>query len=118
MLWVILAIVLIVIAFLIYMFPLVQVCGDSMLPTYNDGDILIGCRLFSIDTSAVYVFRPPVGENYVIKRLAFVSPKSGKLFFMGDNLNFSYDSRMYGYVSRDKVVAKCIFTIHKGKECS
>ena len=107
----------IVIAFLIYMFPLIQVCGDSMLPTFNDGDILIGCRLFSIKKKSVYVFRPPTGEHYVIKRLTQVSP-AGKLFFEGDNSDYSYDSRMYGYVSRDKVVAECIFTIHKRKERS
>ena len=40
------------------------------------------------------------------------------LFFEGDNHDCSYDSRMYGYISQDKVVAKYIFTIYRRKECN
>ena len=117
MLWVILiALLAVIIALLIYVFPLIQVCGESMLPTYKDGDIVLGCRLFSLKRNSVYVFRPPVGEKYVIKRLTQVSSITNKLFFEGDNSDCSFDSRMYGYISRDKVVAKCIFIIHRRKE--
>lgn len=118
MLWFILAII-IVVALLCYVFPLIQVCGDSMYPTFKDGDILVGCRLCkNFKENTVYIFTPPVGEKYVIKRLTLISKDTGKLFFEGDNPDYSYDSRMYGYISRDKVVARYILTIHKGKECS
>lgn len=113
MLWLIIALIVVVLAVLYYIFPIIQVCGDSMYPTFNDGDIILGCRLFSLKIKEVYVFHPPVGEKYVIKRLTQVSSTTNKLFFEGDNSDHSYDSRMYGYVSRDKVVAKYIFTIHK-----
>lgn len=106
-----------VIALIVYIFPLIQVCGDSMYPTLKDGDIVIGCRLFSIKENSIYVFHPPVGEKYVVKRLTQISPYTSKLFFEGDNSDFSYDSRMYGYVSRNKVVAKCLFIIHR-KGCN
>ena len=90
-----------------------------MHPTFKDGDIILGCRLFSLKRKAVYVYHPPVGEHkYVIKRLTQVSPTTNKLFFEGDNADCSYDSRMYGYISRGKVVARYIFTIHRRKECS
>ena len=115
MLWVIL--IAIIIAILWYLFPIIQVCGNSMNPTYRDGDIVLGCRLYSVNIKSIYVFRPPVGEKYVVKRLTQVSP-TNKLFFEGDNPEGSFDSRMYGYVSRDKVVAKCIFTIYRRKECN
>ena len=118
MLWFILALIAVVIAILAYIFPVIQVCGESMYPTFNDGDIILGCRLFSLKRKAIYVFRPPVGEKYVIKRLTQVSSITNKLFFEGDNADHSYDSRMYGYISRDKVVARYILTIHKRKECS
>lgn len=118
MLWLVFAILsIVVIAFLWYAFPVIQVCGDSMHPTFKDGDIILGCRSFNIRTNAVYIYHPPVGEKYVIKRLTQISSTTGKLFFEGDNLDYSYDSRMYGYVSRDKVVARYIFTIHRRKEC-
>ena len=118
MLWLILALTLIVIALLFYVFPLIQVCGDSMYPTFKDGDIVLGCRLFNISRKSVYVYHPPVGKKYVIKRLTQVSSVTNKLFFEGDNPEHSYDSRMYGYISRDKVVAQCIFIIHRRKECN
>lgn len=119
MLWFILAISIIVVALLIYLFPLIQVCGDSMYPTFNDGDIILGCRLcHHFKKNAVYIYTPPLGEKYVIKRLTLISDITGKLFFEGDNPDYSYDSRMYGYISRDKVVARYILTIHRRKECS
>lgn len=112
MLWVIISLIVVALAVLFYIFPIIEVCGDSMNPTFNSGDIILGCRLFSIKRKAVYVFRPPTGEKYVIKRLTQVS-SANKLFFEGDNPNYSFDSRMYGYVNRDKVVARYIFTIYK-----
>lgn len=115
MLWVIIVAVLVIVGLLAYSFPLVQVCGDSMYPTFKDGDIVLGSRLFKLKRKAIYVYTPPVGEKYVIKRLTQVSPTTHKLFFEGDNANYSYDSRMYGYISRDKVVARYIFTIYRKK---
>lgn len=117
MLWLILLLI-VVIPLLLYLFPLIEVCGDSMYPKFNDGDIILGCRLFSIKPYSIYVYTPPVGEKYVIKRLTQVSPYTNKLFFEGDNSDYSFDSRKYGYVSKDKVVAKYMFTIYKRKECS
>lgn len=116
MLWIIS--ILIVLVVLWYVFPLIQVCGESMYPTFKDGDIILGCRLCSIKKEAVYVFHPPAGEEYVIKRLTQISPTTNKLFFEGDNPDYSYDSRMYGYVSRDKIVARYVLTIHRRKECN
>lgn len=123
MLWVFIAIIIVaVVAFLFYVFPFIQVCGDSMYPTFHNGDIILGCRLFSFKIGVVYVFTPPIPPTeeggYVIKRLTHISPQTGKLFFKGDNADHSYDSRMYGYVSREKVIAKYLFTIHRRKECS
>ena len=118
MLWLIIALVVIVLAVLYYLFPIIEVCGDSMYPTFKDGDIALGCRLFTIKRNSVYVFNPPVGQKYVVKRLTQISSTTNKLFFEGDNPDHSYDSRMYGYISRDKVVAKCLCIIHRRKECN
>lgn len=115
MLWIVIAVICVIISCLVYAFPIIEVCGDSMYPTFNDGDIILGCRLFNIENKAVYVFHPPAGEKYVIKRLTHIS-KYNALFFEGDNADCSFDSRMYGYVSRNKVVAKYVFTIYKRKE--
>ena len=118
MLWLILAIVVIALVVLFYIFPIIQVCGDSMYPTYKDGDIVLGCRIFSIKRGGIYVYHPPAGEKYVIKRLTRIINFPNLLFFEGDNSEHSYDSRMYGCISNQDLVAKCIFTIHRRKECN
>ena len=118
MLWSILITVIVLLGVAIYIFPIVEVCGCSMCPTFHSGDIILCCRFCSIDEKSIYVFNPPLGEKYVIKRLTQINPTTDKLFFEGDNPKESYDSRMYGYVSQDKIVAKYIFTIHKRKECN
>lgn len=89
-----------------------------MYPTFNDGDIILGCRfLKDYKVGSVLIYTPPVGEKYVIKRLTQISSITGKFFFEGDNADHSYDSRMYGYVSRDKIVAQYLLTIHKKGVC-
>src|SRR5574344_713973 len=117
--WVILFIV-VLLVILYIIFPPVLVCGTSMFPSFNDGDIIICCRLKHIKIGNVYVFKPPVhndGEKYVIKRLTHISEITGKMFFEGDNKDHSYDSRMYGYIGRDKLIARYVFTIFRRKEC-
>ena len=117
MFWLILVLIALVVALLMYMLPLIQVCGDSMYPTFNDGDIILGCRLYHTKKESIYVYRPPLGEKYVIKRLKHINPSNPhKLFFEGDNSRNSYDSRMYGYVSQNKLVAKYVLTIYRRKE--
>jgi len=98
-----------VILFLLFLFPLVKVCGYSMYPILYDGEFKIGRRVFrktKCKIGEIYVFRPPYDseeERFVIKRL--VHKEGNKLYFLGDNANDSYDSRYYGYVDCSKVVA-------------
>lgn len=98
-------------------YPLVKVCGNSMYPTFIDGEMLFSKRIFNSKTyqfvvGEIYVFENPLHEEgeedvYVIKRLCYVTC-SGKLFFLGDNREDSCDSRTYGEVNREMVVAKII----------
>lgn len=121
---------------LFYLFPIIQVCGDSMCPTFNDGDIIIGCRIFKLKLGDVYIFNPPVGQEnekryFVIKRVLHIiveQPKKHrhknrygfygdvKVFFVGDNSAVSFDSRNYGTVEANKILAKYLFTIHRKRK--
>lgn len=101
----------------IYLFPPIRICGTSMFPTFYDGDIYFGKRVFNKDTcevGQVYVYTPPYSvagvERYVVKRLDRVKMINGKTYyyFLGDNPRDSYDSRYYGYVSSKNVIAKII----------
>ena len=86
-------------------FPLIRVVGDSMFPTYHDGQLLPSMRVarfVPLCDGRVYVFRSPNGKT-VIKRLAYHDKR--KCYFLGDNATVSYDSRAYGYVDRKNIVA-------------
>ena len=90
---------------LFYVFPFIRVVGDSMFPTYHDGQFLPSMRVtrfVPLHDGRVYVFRSPDGKT-VIKRLAYHDKR--KCYFLGDNATVSYDSRAYGYVDRKNIVA-------------
>lgn len=102
-----------VISVIHYLFPLIQVVGDSMYPTYKDGEILVGSRLFKkskLKVGEVIIYKSPTDKKVVIKRIA----KSVKyknlmdLYCLGDNSEHSYDSRNYGFISSKSVVCKVI----------
>lgn len=96
------------------LFPLIEFDGESMYPTYSDGELVRGSRIFNknFKVGHVYVFtRERDGETYhVIKRLTKMklTEQGLKLFFEGDNSLDSVDSRHYGYVDSSRVVARVI----------
>ena len=97
---------------------LLLVCGNSMNPTYKDGEYL-----FSLPTSFnkikegdVLIFRTPYDQKrVVIKRVALKCTKTKELFFLGDNLDDSYDSRNYGFVPYKYVLGKVTDQRQKGE---
>lgn len=113
--------ILIVCGVIYYMFPLVNVCGSSMFPTYVNDEIILSTRLFrkrKIKVGDVIVFKHPyVKGRLLIKRVAdlFYS-RDGELlsiYFLGDNSSDSYDSRNFGYVLTKDLVSKVLFSIKK-----
>ena len=97
---------------------LIRVTGDSMSPNYVDGEILFATSFFkakNLKEGDVMIYRPPTASSeevkFVIKRIhhVLVTPE-GKMFFyfLGDNPQVSFDSRRYGYVPKDKLVAKVV----------
>ena len=76
-----------------FVFPLVNVCGNSMFPTYHDGEIILSRRIFrknKIKPGDVMVFKHPTVKNrLLIKRVSEVfRDKKGEvqsIYFLGDN---------------------------------
>lgn len=102
-----------VLVVLYYLFPLIQVVGDSMYPTYKDGEIIVGTRLYlksNLKYDDVILYRSPVDGKVVIKRVCLIKKDKNKLYFycLGDNLDFSNDSRNYGFVSSKNIICKVL----------
>lgn len=85
-----------------------------MYPTFEDGAKLRCSRLYSsnLKIDGIYVYtREEDGEEYlVVKRLKHIciADNGVNCYFLGDNLDDSLDSRHYGWVHIDRIVAKVI----------
>lgn len=90
-------------------YRLIKIVGNSMYPTYRDGQFKIATTVFTPQIGDVLVYTSPEGE-IVIKRLTQFYPALGLCFFEGDNPNRSMtrDSRDYGWVDVKNIIAKLI----------
>lgn len=108
-------ILIVLIAFII-VFPIIEVDGDSMSPTYRDSEFLLGYRFFpkeKLKVGDVIVYKRPSEHICVIKRIARITSsiynENDLLFYcLGDNSQKSYDSRDYGYIPQKDIVCKII----------
>lgn len=104
------AVLLCVIARYIYKHPILRIHGNSMYPTYKDGDVVVGLRYSykhcDIRQGSVVVVNSPNGVK-AIKRATAFKYKDGLLhvWVEGDNTNESYDSRNYGWLTTKDIVA-------------
>ena len=89
-----------------YLFPNLDIVGNSMYSTLLDWEKKHSRRFFNkFDTpkiGRIYVYRDPTGK-LVIKRLKMI--KDDLCYFVGDNPSMSYDSRYYGFINRKHIVA-------------
>lgn len=113
--------VVIVLGILYYLFPVIQVVGDSMYPTYKDGEIIFGTRLYrksKLKKKDVIIYISPKEEKIVIKRIDDIHKKNNRLYFycLGDNSDYSYDSRYYGFVSSRRLKCK-VLNQRRKKRC-
>lgn len=103
---VVLILIILAIAVRYYVFPNLDIVGNSMYPTLLDGEKKHSRRFFNkFDTpkiGRIYVYRDPTGK-LVIKRLKMI--KDDLCYFVGDNHSMSYDSRYYGFINRKHIVA-------------
>lgn len=114
MIHIIVALTLIIIGIVFYLFPIARVYGNSMYPFLKEGDILICSRFFSaLKPNRIYIFKS--NKILAIKRLSFFSEQNGKTFcyFLGDNPEESYDSRDYGFINAEKIVAQLLWKLSK-----
>lgn len=84
-----------------------QVTGESMMPGLRNGQVIIGSGHFrSIKVGDVVVISHDNLEK--IKRVTKLNSERG-IFVTGDNSGKSIDSRHFGWLPEDVVVAKVVW---------
>ncbi len=85
-----------------------RVVGSSMSPRLQPGQLVVASGWFkSIRPGQVYIFRQ--GGKEKIKRVERV--RKYTVFFIGDNLKYSSDSRHFGWVEKGAVLAKVVWPL-------
>ena len=83
-----------------------RVVGDSRLPTLRANQIVIATGWFhTVDKGDIVVFQHNGLEK--IKRIERIDPLKG-LYVIGDNHAASTDSRSFGWLDFDEIIAKVI----------
>jgi nickel-type superoxide dismutase maturation protease len=83
-----------------------RVAGESMQPTYQPGDTVLGWRWFRPKRGDIVVVKR---DRMLIKRVTHVNVEG--IFLEGDNPRRSTDSRTFGLVRRDQVEARIILKL-------
>ncbi|MEY3890342.1 MAG: hypothetical protein RLY62_524 [Actinomycetota bacterium] len=96
-------------------FSTAEVSGSSMAPTYSAGDWLVirylSGREHTLAIGGVYLIEDPIRPGIkLLKRLKETRMEHGNISYWveGDNLQ-SADSRQWGWVEKDRFIAKVLF---------
>ena len=77
-----------------------------MLPSLKEGDIVFFKKYKKNKSKLKYrqiiIFRHPLKEIDLIKRINFVSQKNIEV--LGDNIEFTEDSNKFGLVNNEKII--------------
>ena len=102
-----------------FRFGTVEVSGNSMLPTFYEGDWLLirllSGKKHSLKVGRVYLIEDPKRPGIkLIKRLKQTRMEHGVLWLWveGDN-SASTDSRSWGWISSDKFIAQVLLRYKK-----
>lgn len=119
--------------FFYFSFNTVVVSGKSMLPTFKSGQRLLSSRAYwlvgTIQNKDIVVIKGEGPSEYFIKRVykmagevvdfanvpenwqitngEYIVPK-GHVYVLGDNREYSEDSRKYGAVPLDRILGKIV----------
>lgn len=84
------------------------VTGGSMLPTLNDGDVVLIGSTADISLGDIVVAQHPYKQSVkILKRVSEIDAE-GRLLLTGDNPSESTDSRTFGTVSLEYVYGKAV----------
>lgn len=96
-------------------FPIMRfkVEDRSMEPVFKSGDFILVNKLAYSFTSprkgdVIILKHPKEKDRFLIKRISLIT-NSDEYFVVGDNKNFSQDSRHFGSIKKYSIVGKVLF---------
>lgn len=94
-----------------------KIQDKSMEPTFKSGDYVIVNKLAykfgKPSRGDVVVIKHPVEKDkFLLKRVSVIT-NSNKFYVVGDNRDFSQDSRHFGAVDKELIVGKVLFHAKK-----
>lgn len=84
-----------------------RVVGQSMSPTLKEGQLVFAIKSKKYHIGQIVIANQNSRE--VIKRIAEINGKEARL--LGDNMAYSSDSRKYGPVKTQDIIARVIFRV-------
>lgn len=90
-------------------YAIARVEGTSMLPAFKHRELVLIKKKFVLEKGRVYVIDR--GDYFAMKRIEtihWVVGSAPRIFFLGDNLEHSIDSRSYGFVDAKVVKGEVI----------
>ena len=85
----------------------VSICGDSMLPTFKNGDKILFKKFTKqhLFVGLIVLYSHPYQKNKkIVKRVTKIG-NDDLIYVKGDNPHYSTDSRSYGPISKSKIIA-------------
>ncbi|WP_348534785.1 nickel-type superoxide dismutase maturation protease [Prochlorococcus marinus] len=83
-----------------------MVSGDSMLPSLEEGDIVFFKEYKKnksrLKNRQIVIFNHPLKNKTLIKRI--ISVNQNNIEVLGDNIEFSEDSKKFGLVNNEKII--------------
>ncbi|HKJ67130.1 MAG TPA: S26 family signal peptidase [bacterium] len=83
-----------------------KITGWSMTPSLREGARVLASTIFRLRLADVVVCRHPVTGRETIKRI--VRQHEDRYYVEGDNLSMSTDSRHFGPVTEQDIIAKVL----------
>lgn len=84
------------------------VTGDSMEPSYHNGEVVVATSLLAPANGAVVVCRDPRERTrFLLKRITAID--NDRYSVVGDNRTESTDSRAFGTLSRSDIIGTVVY---------
>ena len=90
-----------------------RIRGQSMSPYLNEGDFVFVSGIYfwlnRLKKGDIIILFDPRDNRKLIKRIDHIN--KNEYYVLGDNRSESRDSRNFGYIEKDYIIAKMIFRI-------